>query len=190
MSPVRPHSSPLDPHPRSIFKDIPPRDHDVILWVRAFFPELDDVTITFKLMKSSRYLGICEWERNMIRLTRKACAQKGVIAHELTHMASHHCGGIPKGEKACEIWTLARSPLLNDVQPSYLDIPRSVKQRWSRDDARALSDLARTAIRLREEGKRQYIRWFEENARNADVYINGASSSGLRWARISGPASI
>ncbi len=164
----------IDENPRSIFKNIPPKSHKTILWVRGFFPELEDLTITFKLMKSGSYSGICEWDKNLIRLTRKGCLQREVIAHELTHMASHHCGGIPKGEKACEIWTLARSPILNDAPPSYLDIPKSVKSKWSRDDARVLSDLARTAIRLREEGKRYYIKWFEEAVRKADLLAMGS----------------
>ncbi len=165
------NSSQYEKDSRTIFIDIPPKSHGTIFWVRSFFPELEDLTITFKLMRSNSFLGLCEWDKKIIRLTRKGCAKKEVIAHELTHMASHHCQGIPKGEKACEIWTLARSPILNDAPPSYLDIPKAVKSRWSRNDARVLSDLAREAIRLREEGKRHYIKWFEETVRDANLSI-------------------
>lgn len=156
-------------NPTSIFKDIPPIQQQRILWIRSFFPELDGVTIQFRRMSDSPYAGKADWTRNIVRLTEDACLYNVVIAHELTHIASGHNNGIPKGEKACDLWTLARSPVLNDYPPGYLDLPIAIKKGWNRGHARALSDLARAAIMFRElKEERHYIRWFEETVKIAE----------------------
>ena len=82
-----------------------------------------------------------------------------LIAHELTHLIQGSAG-IPSGEKACDLWTMARHPLFNEIPPSYLDIPQRIIDDWD-----AYRDLIREkairAIAMRQEGLRRYIRWFE-----------------------------
>ncbi|MFA5313063.1 MAG: hypothetical protein WC375_07105 [Methanomassiliicoccales archaeon] len=154
----------------STFKDIGELGQGRIRKVREWFPELDGVPIDFRLMKEGYYVGYCDWKLNRIRLSPSALSCNHVIAHELTHMASYFCGGIPKGEKACDLWTLARSPILNEVSPPYLDLPDMIRAEWDRNTAGLLSDLARTSIKQRELGMRQYIKWFEESVKIANLF--------------------
>lgn len=152
----------------SIFKDIASDHRDRILAVRSFFPELDGVKITFRyLAPGSRlmYSGWANWNSNTISLSPTIFDRNAVIAHELTHILQHQYEGIPQGEKSCEIWTLARSPLLNDMAPGYLELPREMKNLWNREDARYCNEVALMAIKFREQGKRQYIKWFEETVK-------------------------
>jgi hypothetical protein len=69
-------------------------------------------------------------------------------------------GRIPSGEKQCDIWTLAREPLFCDDAPTYIKMPRIVRDRWP-DYADAVRDLCIKAIAKRHT-HRQYIRWLED----------------------------
>ncbi len=95
-----------------------------------------------------------------------------LIAHELTHLIQGSAG-IPGGEKACDLWTMARHPLFNEIPPSYLDIPQGITDEWD-----AYKDLIREkaiqAIVMRRQGLRRYIQWFEKEVA---CLQKGASSS-------------
>ena len=82
-----------------------------------------------------------------------------LIAHELTHLIQGSAG-IPNGEKACDLWTMARHPLFNEIPPSYLEIPQDIMDEWE-----VYKDLIREkaiqAITMRQRGLRRYILWFE-----------------------------
>ena len=108
--------------------------------------------------------------RLIIRLkVRKLTFQ--TIGHELTHLVqglSHgdrrnpgfdHTEGIPAGEKQCDIWTLARAPLFCDDPPSYLRLPRVLRDGWP-DYAEDVRKLCIGAIEKRKH-YRHYIRWLE-----------------------------
>ena len=69
---------------------------------------------------------------------------------------------MPRGERQCDLWALARSPLLIDSPPNYLKLPRALKRgRPTNDQAHALCAAARAAITAREEGDRRYLARFE-----------------------------
>jgi hypothetical protein len=153
----------LGDNPTSIFQSIPAEAQITILWVREYFPELDGFIITFKGEKSDyRYDGLCDWARNIIHLSPRGMCCKQTIAHELTHLVQHHVKTVPNGERSCDLYTLARAPELNDSAPYYLSIPTDVRRTWDDATARWLCDAARMAIKLRSEGLRNYIVWFEE----------------------------
>ncbi|HWO43799.1 MAG TPA: hypothetical protein VNO43_18570 [Candidatus Eisenbacteria bacterium] len=109
----------------------------------------------------------------VIRLkTRKLTYQ--TIGHELTHLvqalARFENGNrpagrwrIPSGEKPCDIWTLARAPLFCDDPPSYVRMPRRLRERW-RDYAAPVRALCVAAIEKRQTHRR-YIRWLEAELR-------------------------
>jgi hypothetical protein len=112
--------------------------------------------------------------RLVIRLkVRKLTFQ--TIGHELTHLvqglshadrripSSVHTERIPSGEKQCDIWTLARDPLFCDDPPTYLRLPRVLRDGWP-DYAERVRKLCISAIEKRR-NYRCYIRWLEAEIR-------------------------
>jgi len=143
------------------------------------FPELNGKNIT--LGYTRRHLGSATvayrkgviW-RLVIRLkVRKLSYQ--TIGHELTHLVQGLARGdrrqwksgnkenIPSGEKQCDIWTLARDALFCDDPPTYLRLPRMVRERWP-DCAGDVRQLCIAAIEKRKTHRR-YIRWLEAEIR-------------------------
>ena len=144
------------------------------------FPELQDTTITVgytrKHLGSATILyrkGIIT--RLIIRLrVRKVTYQ--TIGHELTHLIQGLAHGgrsrsrsadpakVPSGEQQCDIWTLARDPLFCDDPPTYIKMPRSIRERWP-EYADQVRHLCIAAITKRHT-HRFYIRWLEQELRN------------------------
>lgn len=85
------------------------------------------------------------------------------LAHELMHLAQFNSGGVPGGERACDVYALARlPPRLIDDSPSYLVVPGGVRRSWGRAHARLAHRLAAEAIERRKSGLRRYAAWWEE----------------------------
>ena len=84
------------------------------------------------------------------------------IAHEFTHLLQAR-GEVPRGERSCDLWALARSPLLVDSPPGSLKLPRVLarSKKLSLRDAKLRSERARAAIVAREAGDRRYLSRFE-----------------------------
>jgi hypothetical protein len=145
----------------------------------AYFPELHGKTITVGLTR--KHLGSASISyragtisRLVIRLkVRKVTYQ--TIGHELTHLVQGLVHGdrsmagslarhrIPSGEKQCDIWTLARDFLFCDDPPTYLRMPRAIRECWP-DYAEAIRQLCIAAIEKRKH-HRLYIRWLESEIR-------------------------
>ena len=131
-------------------------------FVRRFFPELADGTVRVGL---ARKRGILGWgsldpSRPGIWVRPRRLAYF-TIAHEFTHLLQAR-GLLPGGERACDLWALSRSPLLNDTPPSYLRVPRALRRRKLDPAlATALCEAARRAIAARERGDRRYLLGFE-----------------------------
>jgi len=129
--------------------------------VRFFFPELDGVSLRVGLTRTAA--GFASKEEPVIwvnprRLTRHT------IAHELVHLLQTR-GLVPGGEKSADLFALARHAILADDVPSYLEVPRSLRQACATSPhlCHALMHcLAREAVARREGGHRTYLRWFED----------------------------
>jgi hypothetical protein len=143
----------------------------------AHFPELNGKTITVGYTR--RHLGSATvtYRKGVItglaiRLkVRKLTYQ--TIGHELTHLLqglshaerarSADPAKIPSGEKQCDIWTLARHELFCDDAPTYLRLPRVMRECWQAYGASV------RALCLRAIGKRsthrRYIQWLEAEIR-------------------------
>jgi hypothetical protein len=152
------------------------RAHEMIERSLEFFPELQDATITVGYTR--KHLGSASVvyrkgviARLIIRLkVRQVTFQ--TIGHELTHLLQGLDRGertatrsadpakIPSGEKQCDIWTLARDRLFCDDAPTYIKLPRMMRERWP-DYAEAVRDLCIAAIKKRRT-HRLYIRWLEK----------------------------
>jgi hypothetical protein len=145
----------------------------------SYFPELHGKTITVGLTR--KHLGSASIvyragtiSRLIIRLkVHKVTYQ--TIGHELTHLVQGLLRGdrpkhsspdkepIPSGEKQCDIWTLARSELFCDDAPTYLRMPREMREQWS-DYAEAVRKLCIAAVEKRR-NYRFYILWLESEIR-------------------------
>ena len=140
------------------------------------FPELEDAAITIGYTR--KHLGSAtviyrkgELYRLIIRLRVRKVTYH-TIGHELTHLVQGLAYGdrygtrsadpdrIPSGETQCDIWTLARDPLFLDDPPTYIKMPRIMRERWP-DYAESVRELCITAIDKRHT-QRQYIRWLEQ----------------------------
>jgi hypothetical protein len=155
------------------------RAYEMIEHSLGYFPELKDSTITIGYTR--KHLGSATVvyqkgivSRLIIRLkVRKLTYQ--TIGHELTHLIQGLGRGnltaprsadperIPSGETQCDIWTLARNPLFCDDPPTYIKMPRVMRERWP-DYADSVRDLCIAAIEKRLM-QRQYIRWLEQELR-------------------------
>ena len=144
-----------------------------------YFPELQDSTITIGYTR--KHLGSATViyrkgiiSRLIIRLKVRRLTYQ-TIGHELTHLIQGLGRGnltapratdpdrIPSGETQCDIWTLARDPLFCDDPPTYIKMPRVMRERWPAY-AESVRELCVAAIEKRHT-QRQYIRWLEQKIR-------------------------
>ena len=131
-------------------------------FARRFFPELDGVTIRVGLAQKRGVLGwgSLDPERPGIWV-RPRRLHLFTIAHEMTHLLQAR-GLVPRGERQCDLWALARSALLVDHAPSYLRLPRALRRpALTSAQARLLTECARRAIAARDAGDRRYLLHFE-----------------------------
>ncbi len=137
-----------------------------------YFPEFQGKTITVGYTRVHLGSAIMSRKRDsdpqlVIRLKVRNLTYQ-TIGHELTHLVQGLFVGdrpppayqrIPSGETQCDIWTLARHALFCDDAPTYIKMPRVVRERWPHY-AVAVRRLCVTAIDKRG-SLRAYIRWLE-----------------------------
>lgn len=138
-------------------------------YVRRYFPELDGETITIGITKAASGMAIPGGKRIWLNPSRLSYH---TISHELMHLLQCRDLGIPAGEKACDVFSLARHWTLNDERPSYVRFPRRIvdeKGRISEESAKLIFAVARESVIERSNGLRNYISFFEcELARRVD----------------------
>jgi hypothetical protein len=152
-----------------------PRILERLEFVRRFFPELADGTVRVGLAQKRGVLGWGSLDPGRPGIwVRPRRLSYFTIAHEFTHLLQAR-RLVPRGERACDLWALARSPLLNDAAPSYLRLPGSLRhcRRLDFEQATSLCQAARRAIAARESGERRYLLLFEREVR--EVPGEGAS---------------
>jgi hypothetical protein len=138
------------------------RIRERVEFVRGFFPELESTTIRVGLAQKRGVLGwgSLDPERPGIWV-RPRRLEYFTIAHELTHLLQA-LELVPRGERACDLWALARSPLVVDAAPGYLRVPRGLRNgRLRAPHAAVLHRAAREAIAARAAGDRRYLVRFE-----------------------------
>ncbi|HKA24336.1 MAG TPA: hypothetical protein VKF80_05105 [Candidatus Eisenbacteria bacterium] len=132
-------------------------------FVRRFFPELDGTTIRVGLAKKPGVLGwgSLDPDHPGIWVRPRRC-DRFTIAHELTHLLQAR-ELVPGGERSCDLFALARSPLLIDSAPQYLRMPPCVRVATKLEPAWAhiLHRMAKSALEARVLGRRDYLRGFE-----------------------------
>ncbi len=139
-------------------------------FARRFFPELSGITIHVGLAQKRGVLGwgSMDPERPGIWV-RPRRLYLFTIAHEFTHLLQAR-ELVPRGERSCDVYALARTPLLVDHAPSYLNLPRSFRRaRPTPAQAQLLCDCARRALAAREAGDRRYLLRFERELATLDA---------------------
>jgi len=138
-------------------------------FVRRFYPELDHSTVRVGLALKRGVLGwgSLDPERPGVWV-RPRRLHYFTIAHEFTHLLQAR-RLVPRGERACDLWSLARSPLLVDHPPGYLALPRALRaqSRVEGWQSVVLHEAARRAIEARAAGERRYLLRFEREAARA-----------------------
>jgi len=131
-------------------------------FTRKFFPELEGLSIRVGLAQKRGVLGWGSLDPEHPGVwVRPRRLQLFTVAHEFTHLLQAR-GLVPRGERACDLFALARSPLLIDAAPNYLRLPRALRRgRPTNDQAHALCAAARAAIAARAAGDRRYLARFE-----------------------------
>src|ERR1041384_2875759 len=94
---------------------------------RKFYPELEGLVIRVGLAQKRGVLGwgsldperpgVWVRPRRLQLVTIALEFNEGFQARRL----------VPRGERQCDLWALARTPLLIDAVPNYLSLPRSLR---------------------------------------------------------------
>lgn len=137
--------------------------------MRGFFPELEGVTVRVGLVRKRGVLGWGSLAPESPGIwVRPRRLNAFTIAHELTHLLQAR-GLVPRGERACDLWALARSPLVVDTPPGYLRLPARLRRQRSLAprEAALLHRTARSAVDARARGVRGYLRGFERAIEDA-----------------------
>ena len=155
-----------------------------VAYVRRFFPELDGETVMVGLTRAASGMAVPGGTRIWLNPSRLS---HHTVSHELIHLLQCRDLGIPAGEKACDVFSLARHWTLNDERPSYITLPTTLfdtRGRMSESNARLIFAVAREAVIQRANGLRNYISFFEyEMARRADER-DTAHKSALRLLHV------
>ncbi|MEO9295099.1 MAG: hypothetical protein ABI347_05815 [Nitrososphaera sp.] len=134
-----------------------PQFKERILRVYLLFPELQDKAITCGFIRRGAHVaGTARSWKQQIALQQNV--GNTTIAHELTHLLQGK-NGVPHGEKACDIWAVARLPEgMLDEQPYYL-LRHWHRERWLRHRA-SVRELCAQAIEVRKTNNNgRYIKW-------------------------------
>jgi hypothetical protein len=137
-------------------------------FTRRFFPELEGVTIHVGLAQKRGVLGWGSMDPDRPGVwIRPRQTYLFTIAHEFTHLLQAR-NLVPRGERSCDLFALARSSMLVDHAPSYLKLPRALRRPKLRpEQAQLLTDCARRALAAREAGDRRYLLLFERMVEEA-----------------------
>jgi len=137
-------------------------------FVRTFFPEIASLSIRVGLARKPGILGWGSLDPDDPGVwVRPRRIDFFTIAHEFTHLLQAR-GLVPRGERSCDLFALARSPLLVDHPPGYLRLPMALRRRrlepWH---GKLLHDAACRALAARGRGDRRYIHNFEREVAHA-----------------------
>ncbi len=141
--------------------------------VKVLFPELQAKRILLSLTTTARANAQTNGDfTNVIRIgvNPKEKLPYYIIGHEFTHFIQEFMrrqenpSRIPYGEKACDIWTIARDDLFTDFPPIYLKVPGRIRKKWDmfKKDIRQCCILA---IEKRKT-ERRYIHWCENEIKS------------------------
>lgn len=128
---------------------------------RRYFPELADETVKVGITINAP--GKADISGKGVYF-RSRNVSYYVIGHELTHLLQGS-GHVPKGERSCDLFTLARRVEFCDEAPNYIKVPKRLldERGFIRKEFRGMvHETAKAALVRRERGRKNYIAWFEK----------------------------
>jgi len=143
------------------------RTLEKVHYVLRYFPELAGAKLKVGLTRAAS--GMAVPGGNEIWLNPHRVSHH-TISHELVHLLQRTAIGVPQGERSCDVYSLARHWTLNDVVPSYVELPArlaALDGTLPAAAARLVYETAVEALEHRHDGMRRYISWFEERLRTA-----------------------
>jgi hypothetical protein len=156
---------------------------------RSYFPELDGHTVKIGITINA------DGKADLIGkgvFFRSRNVSYYVMGHELTHLLQE-MEGLPKSERSCDIFTMARGALFCDESPNYVKIPKRMvdEKGFIRNDYREfIHGMARIAVNLKNSGERRYIQWFERTLKELmvkDVYTQEEGLELPEWIVLQEP---
>jgi hypothetical protein len=126
---------------------------------RSYFPELDGHCVKLGITLNAD--GKADLEGKGI-FFRSRNVSYYVMGHELTHLLQQ-MEGLPKSERSCDIFTMAKTVLFCDEAPNYVKVPKGMvdENHFILEHYRGfVHRTARSAAALRRAGKKFYISWF------------------------------
>jgi hypothetical protein len=130
-------------------------------YVRRFFPEFGQQCIRVGLTRAATGMAVPGGHEIWINPNQ---VNYHTIAHELVHLLQGR-HGIPTGERACDLYSLARHWTLNDTAPYYVRVPRRLVDEHGNiqpPNSRLIHAVAQRALDLKRRGVRNYIACFEK----------------------------
>jgi hypothetical protein len=145
------------------------RSHKKLLeklhYVRRYFPELDRRSIKVGLTRAASGMAVPGGADLWFNPTH---VSYHTISHEYIHLLQGD-NNVPRSERSCDIFSMARHWTLNDRVPHYVKVPLSYSDGYGKippEKAKILFDVAVDALRKRDEGERNYIALFENTLKN------------------------
>ncbi len=138
-------------------------------YVRRFFPEFAQMCIRVGLTRAASGMAVPGGHEIWINPSH---ASYHAIAHELIHLLQGR-RGIPTGERACDLYALARHPTLNDTAPYYVRVPRRLVDEHGNiqpPNDRLIHAVAQRALEMKRSGIRNYIACFEKALKSDDAW--------------------
>ncbi len=138
---------------------------------RSYFPELDGHTVKVGITINAD--GKADLKGKAVYF-RSRNVSFYVMGHELTHLLQE-MEGLPKSERSCDIFTMARRVEFCDEAPNYVKVPKRmidengyILERFRK----IIHDVAVASVAMKRDGERRYIRWFEETLEDIQVREN------------------
>jgi hypothetical protein len=139
-----------------------------LLYVRRFFPEFGQTCIRVGLTRAASGMAVPGGYEIWINPNH---VSYHAIAHELVHLLQGR-HGIPTGERACDVYSLARHWTLNDTAPYYVRVPRRLVDEHGNvqpPNGRLIHAAAQRALECKRRGVRNYIACFEQALTSDDA---------------------
>jgi hypothetical protein len=135
-----------------------------IFYVNRFFPELVGEPVRVGITRVASGMAVPGGNEIWLNPIRSSYH---TIAHELVHLLQGRFG-VPRGEKSCDLFALAKHWTLNDTPPYYLKVPAEFLDCDGRilpEFAKLIHTVAKRALDLRQSGTRNYIAFFENTVK-------------------------
>jgi hypothetical protein len=174
--------SPPDAPDTVVVEGLSSEGHLRVLEVLEHFPELAGKHLRYRW--APKLLSCTAYVSGDVLSFAQQTPSYHVIAHETMHVVQGLRVGVPCGERSCDLWTIARADLFNDVPPCYLRVPVFDTISMYRAVKPVMRPLALQAIEERARGNRRYLVWWERRVLEYAESQYPPGSTLVKWPRL------